>query len=548
MPDTSRLKDLLRRIDGRPYPAWRDLRGSWQLGEVTLLVDHVQGDPFAAPSRVRVRVPVALDPAWHAAPDRRLAVEDWLLRRFAAGLRGTRRGSGRSGALSVLQPGPEIVERSAVRWHADGTVEARFTVGLPARGRRVLGQEGEALLLGDVVAATAALGPGPGLEAHVDAVVRQRALRRALAPAGLVAFIADGAVLPRASGVDAAPLDGAVPFVSPDAFRVTLDTQLGPVVGMGIGRGVTVITGGGFHGKSTVLQALEHGHLDHIPGDGRDAVVARSDTVRVRAEDGRAVTGVDISAFLGELPGGRDTTCFTTADASGSTSQAAAIVEAVESGAGVLLIDEDTSATNLLVRDARMQALVPEHLEPIRPLVAQVQAMHATWGVSCVLVVGGVGDYLAVADRVVAMAHYVPSDVTARARALAGPAPEEAGPMAPVTPRVPLPRGLSIGRVRARDGRAVELDKQELDLTGVAGVLGAAEARSLGETLAWLGHSGLVDGRRHLGQVLDALDTLLDKEGVEVVGPFDAPSGDLVRPRRHEVAAALSRWRGLEVR
>lgn len=547
MPDRERLVSLLQRIDGRPYPAWRDLAGTWRLGDAVLYVDHVQGDPFAAPSRVRLRVPTSVPDDVIADPDQRLGAEDWLLRRFGRNLRGERRGSGRSGALEIYRPGPEVVERSAVRLHPGGDVEVRFSIGLPARGRRVLGREGEALLLGDLPQAAAALEVGEGFEAHVASVARQRALRRALNEARLVAFIEDGSVLPRESGVDRRPLPDAVPFASPDTQRVTLSTPWGDAVGMGVPEGVTLITGGGFHGKSTVLQALEHGHLDHVPGDGREGVVARPTTVKVRAEDGRAVSGVDISMFLGDLPGGRRTDAFHTTDASGSTSQAAAIVEAVESGGTTLLIDEDTSATNLMVRDERMRALIPDDREPITPLVARVGQLFEAWGVSTVLVVGGVGDFLAVADTVIAMHDYVPSEVTERARALAGPKPEAPGPVSVVAPRVVSPDGLEARKVRARTARAVDLDKTELDLTGVAAVLDACAARTLGVTLSWLAEEGLVDGSRDLVRVLDALEGLLDREGVEVLSPYRAPPGFLIRPRRHEVAAALSRWRRLTV-
>ena len=331
MSDARRLSAVLDRIDGRPYPAYRDLEGSWDLGDVELIVDRVQGDPFAAPSRVRVRTPTRVGPDLLADADKRLAAEDFLLRRFGEALPRGRRGSGRSGVLEVYDPGPEILERSALRLRRDGKAEVRFAAGLPARGRRILGRQARAMLLEDVLDAAATLLELDieALSAHADSVARQRALRRALSEAGLVAFVADGSVLPRRSGVDPRPLPDAIEFRSPDSLRTTLSTPQGAVTGMGIPVGVTVIVGGGFHGKSTLLRAIQEGHLDHVPGDGREAVVARVDTVKVRAEDGRRVCAVDVSGFLGSLPGGQSTSPFTTDDASGSTSQAAAIVEAI---------------------------------------------------------------------------------------------------------------------------------------------------------------------------------------------------------------------------
>lgn len=505
-------------------------------------VDHVQGDPFAAPSRLSVRIALQLV---ERDRDRREATEDFLLRRFGAALRSERRGSGRSGQLKAYRPGPEVLERSAVRLGPDGVVQVRFAAGLPARGRRVLGRQARALLVQDVVAAAEALRLDEAAEArrqqHVASVCRQRALRRQLRAHGLVAFIADGSVLPRASGVTQAPLPGAVPFTSPPELAVTLESEQGPVRGMGVRQGITLIVGGGFHGKSTVLSALARGHLDHVPGDGREAVVSDPQTVKIRAEDGRRVAAVDISPFLGDLPGGRSTAPFHTDDASGSTSQAAALVEAVESGARLILLDEDTSATNLLVRDARMRALIPPEAEPITPLVARVREL-AERGVSTVMVVGGVGDWLAVADVVVAMADWVPRDATADAAAIAGEALAASTPMVPAAPRVPQRLGEPIGRIRARDTRAVRFGDTDIDLIAVEQVLDASHAWTLGQALRFL-YEDLIDGRRTLPMLLDALDAILDDEGVEALSPFEEPPGDLIRPRRHELAAALNRLR-----
>jgi len=570
--DIERLRDECRRIDGRQYPAYKDLKGRWDLGDVLLSIDHVQGDPYAAPSRLRLRVQTGLA-SLVDDPDAKLAAEDWLLRRFVAALPdrrdqdfggdhrrggdrargGQRRGSGKSGEIGIYRPGPEIVERSALRLLSDGRAEVRFSAGLPAGGRRILGRQAAALLLDDIPRAADALRDAwddPDLQAHVASVKAQRGLRRQLKARALVAFIADGAVLPRASGVAQSPLADAVPFASPDTLRVTLDGPNGPVHGMGVPEGVTLIVGGGFHGKSTLLMAIQRGHMDHVPGDGRERVVTRDDAVKIRAEDGRKVTGVDISPFLRDLPGGRSTSPFHTDDASGSTSQAAAIVEAVEAGAGALLIDEDTSATNLLVRDDRMRALIPRDREPITPFVERVRQVYEDWGVSTVMVVGGVGDYLAVADAVILMDAFRPVDVTSRARALAGPTPEPPDALRAVTPRVPLRRSLDPeagrgrGKIRSRDARRLEYGGDEVDLGAVEQVLDPAHAATLGHALRLI-YEEIADDERDVRGVLNRLMAVLDAEGVEALSPWEAPSGSLVRPRRFEVAAALSRLRNL---
>ncbi len=542
------LQVLCNRIDGRPYPFYKDLLGAWELDGFELVVDHVQGDPYAAPSTIRLRVQTDLTPADCSDPVRREAAEDWLLRRFGSRLPNSRRGSGRSGELRVTRPGPEILGRTALRLSPDGRCEVRMAAGLPAKGRRVLGRQAWLLVSQDLAAAAAQLHVAPGLTQHLDGVVLQRALRAQLRPRGLVAFVADGSRLPRLSGVDQGPLPDAVPTESPESLAVTLDSPAGPIRGLGIPTGVTLIVGGGFHGKSTLLNALQRGHLDHVPGDGRERVVCDPDAVKIRAEDGRRVAGVDVSAFLGDLPGGRTTRPFWTDDASGSTSQAAALVEAHQAGARVLLLDEDTSATNLLVRDARMRALIPRESEPITPLVERVREVCEAWSLSLVMVVGGVGDYLAVADTVIGMLDYHPVDLGPAARQHAGPLPEPPEPLEPPLPRVVLPQGLDpAGRVQARRSDRVRYGEEDLDLRALEQILSPDHARTLGHALRLL-HEDLVRTEgRPVDRLLDRLEALLRAEGLEVLSPRDWPDGSLVWPRRHEVAAALNRLRSLRL-
>jgi predicted ABC-class ATPase len=549
MSDLESLKSELRRLDGRPYPAYKDIRGDWDLGALRLRIDHVQGDPFAAPSRLRAWIQVGLGRSICGDPIQRMAAEDWLLRRFGSELSGVRRGSGRSGMLGIYHPGPEIVERSALRLHLDGTAELRFTAGLPARGRRILGYQAEGLLLEDIPRAVGRLGGqahSPSLMEQIRSVVDQQALRSQLRERGLVAFIGNGSILPRASGVSQAPLEDAVVFEAPGSMEVELSTPSGAVHGMGIGAGICLIVGGGFHGKSTLLQAIQRGHLDHIPGDGRCRVVADPDTVKIRAEDGRRVEGVDISAFLGTLPGGRSTRPFHSDDASGSTSQAAALVEAIESGARLILLDEDTSATNLLVRDERMRRLVPDSCEPITPLVQRIRQLHRELGLSTILVIGGVGDYLAVADQVVLMDHWRPRDASVKARELAGPSVEAGGSLD--RPLRTLCRGslqpAGKGRVRARDDRRLEYGLEEIDLSGMEQVLDGPHAASIGQAIRTLFES-MPGEASEMGDLLAGIEAILRDEGLDALSPHREPVGTLIRPRGHEVAGAINRLRSL---
>lgn len=565
------LRAALARLDRGPYPAYKELRGTWNLGAVTLFIDHVQGDPFAAPSRVRVRVPRAgqgaLDPALDGdSRARRIALGDFLARRGAHAVeRHARRGqgSGRSGEVRIDGPGQEVLERSACRV-ADEWAELRLSAGLPAAGRSILGREAAALLtetLPTIAWEALRLATAEELAAarrHLDTVEDARALRAQLAERGLVAFVADGAILPRVSGVSQRPLAGAVPFASPSELRVELQApHAGAVTGLGVPEGLTVIVGGGFHGKSTLLSAIARGPYEHIPGDGRERVVSRADATVIRAEDGRRVAGVDISPFIGALPSGGSTARFSTENASGSTSQAANIVEAIEAGCRTLIMDEDTCATNFLIRDARMRRLVPSEREPITPFVDRVRDLRAGLGVSTILVLGGSGDYLGVADTVIWMDAYRPREVTARAHAIAAAdgAPAPAAPQLFAAPpaRIPDPTSVSAerrgrDRVRARGTEEIAFGGEEIDLRAVEQIVAPSQTRAIGDLLAYAAARGILDGRRTIAETLAALDTALDRAGLDLLAerPDEHP-GDLARPRMLEVAAALNRLRTLRV-
>ena len=249
-----------------------------------------------------------------------------------------------------------------------------------------------------------------GFCAAVALAEKQTAIRDALRVSPYCAFLADGAILPRDSKTGGA-MAGAIPFSAPEGTRITL----AGVTGMGIRRGVTVITGGGYSGKSTVLDVIAAGVYNHIAGDGRELCITDDTAVSIAAEDGRSVKNLNISPFIKWLPGGEPTD-FSTVHASGSTSQAANIMEAVDSGARLLLIDEDRSATNFMIRDRLMKALIRR--EPITPFTDRVQELAAR-DVSTILVIGGSGEYLAVADAVYMMDSYEMLDVTDSAKTLA---------------------------------------------------------------------------------------------------------------------------------
>ncbi len=561
------LRKTLRRIDGRGYPAYRDLKGTWRLPPYTLEVRRVQGDPFAAPSRVAV----ILDPAWAghdastlATPSRRTGLSCLLARTFAAAARRARRGSGsgRSGEIAMADPGQVVLPNTAVLVGPDGAIEARFTLGLPAAGRRILGRAAERLLLDTLPALVQSTLPH---RAHSPETLARHAhvnedadfMRAQLDERGLVAFVANGSILPRRSGIDDRPLsaDRATPFESPPNLRVTLDrANAAPISGMGVPRGVTLLVGGGYHGKSTVLDAVAQGVYNHRPGDGRECVVTDPTAMKVQAEDGRSVAGVDISPFIGALPGGQDTRAFSTPNASGSTSQAAAIIEALEARSRLLLIDEDTAATNFMIRDRRMQALVKGDDEPITPFIDRVRSLRDDVGASTLLVIGGSGDYLDVADRVVGMIRYRPVDLTDAARQVAADLPTgrrtHEGPVRwPARHRFPDPRSISARRgrrarsikVRSRD--TVDFGQERIELGGVRQIVSYAQTRAVALAVDLV--------RNYMGagiaveDVLAALGEALEREGLDVLD--SGRTGDLALPRVQDVAAALGRLRNLRL-
>ena len=435
MKTSADLRRAIRGIDHRGYPACKSLAGGWQFDEFRLFIDHVQGDPFAAPSALRVEVPhdrAGFPADMRATAVARRALADHLTRRLAAQLARCNmrvKGSGKSGLLSTSRCGQEVLTRSACEV-TDAAVVARFRAGFPAFGRTVNGEGLETMLLDLVPRCVKAALVFANLDAArvraaVDLAEDQRALREAVRAAGLVAFVADGAVLPRESGASDRPMRDAVPFRSPDALRRTFELpHAGAVSGMGIPCGVTLIVGGGYHGKSTLLAALQNGVYDHVAGDGRELVVTDETALKLRAEDGRPVRDVDISPFINNLPNGVDTRRFSTLDASGSTSQAAAVVEGIEAGCRTLLIDEDTSAANFMVRDELMQQVVARSAEPITPFVERVRDLHERCGVSTILVAGSSGAFFYVADQVIQMENYQARDITAKVRKLCEENPE----------------------------------------------------------------------------------------------------------------------------
>jgi predicted ABC-class ATPase len=578
MEPKHKIISILNRIDGRGYKAYLDLKGSYDFGLFSLIIDHVQRDPFASPSLLRVEVYENSFPAeLYHNNIRKIALEDYISRAFRRGIQrftDNRRGSGKSGIIHIDAGNQEIFQRSSVNISSD-MLEIRFQVGLPARGRRIMGFEAQKILmkiLPEIVYYSCVYKnlPSNELTHHVQSFEDAEYLRSQLKELGLVAFIADGAILPRESGVSDRPLPNAVTFKSPPSLQVAMETgQECSVVGMGIPEGVTLIVGGGYHGKSTLLRAVELGVYNHLPGDGRELVITREDAVKIRAEDGRRVEKVDVSSFIHHPPGIGDTTSFSTENASGSTSQAANIIEALEAGSKLLLFDEDTAATNFMIRDERMQRLVKKDKEPITPFIDRVSELYEKHGVSSVLVMGGSGDYFQKADAVIMMDHYQPHDVTLEAKKVAEEMPlnRETESKGKFHYRKRYPRPESIkpykGKRLKLDSRGVSnmiIGLETVDLSQVEQLVESSQTRAIGYALYHFhknymqksdGHSSKEDSNNRdfrMDDVLDYLEKCINREGLD----FLAPPGrnrphNLARPRRYEIAAAMNRLRTFAV-
>lgn len=608
-PRESTLNELtshLHAIDGRSYAAYKAIVGRYRspLGWV-LYIDRIQPDPYAPPTAIRVVLPLALTGAdarltgtdahltetdshltgtneplteanetltgtnshLTASPTRAVALRDYLARTLRELLKGQ--------AISIAPAGQEILERSSVNLHetwqddfstpafnAPGPyLELRLRWSLPAFGREIAGRQAARNLNLDLARAVAGLDLREselGAEAwkHCQVAEDHAALQEILVERGWVAFLADGANLARRSGVSQLPLEGGIPLTAPETLAQTVQLpHAGVVRGTAIPAGVTVIAGGGYHGKSTLLNAIARGIYPHIPGDGRELVATVPEAMAVRAADGRAVTGVDLRPFISHLPGrDADPAQFTTANASGSTSQAASIMESLElwgqPAQAALLLDEDTCATNLLIRDQRMRALVSSEREPITPLVDRIRALHRDRGISTLIVMGGSGDYLDVADQVLIMDSYRLVDATAQARQVCAsqprvdtslpdfPLPAQRLPQSPEAKR----RGPS--RTRALGTQRLVLDRHEVDVADVSGLVDEGQALAVAWALRALLERHF-DGRTSLSQALAQVAKRLDDVGLDALG--EAHPAFLVRPRLVDVGAAVNRLRSLQV-
>lgn len=557
------LRRILEAIDRKSYPAYKDTRGGYRFGSYSFFIEHVQGDPFATPSRVSVLVDggqAGFPEELYRERHRRIALEDHLLRLYGRKIEAFNhkaRGSGKSGLMAVSRPGQEILERTACQINPkDGSVRIRMEIGFPARGRTICSGELIRILfefLPECVESTLFYRKisKEGVKKAAELADDQAYIREQLPKMGLCAFVANGSVLPRESGVSQRPMRSSVPFQSPETMEVTMELpHRGTIRGMGIRKGITLIAGGGYHGKSTLLKALELGVYNHIAGDGREYVITDDTAVKIRAEDGRSVKKTDISMFVNDLPSGKNTKAFDTEDASGSTSQAANVVEAMESGTKLLLIDEDTSATNFMVRDELMQRVVHRNQEPITPFIERAGYLFETCGISTILVAGSSGAYFHIADCILQMEQYRPKDITALAKKEVEQFPAvsipEGKPDLPSFERCPE-RDLNFVRedrikMKVMGKDQIQLNRENLILRGLEQLVDSEQTLAIGWMLIWV-QKKAVNGKITMQQAADKVMELVKKEGLAGLAEGSYLPVNLAMPRKQEVLAAFNRYR-----
>ena len=567
MKNYKELEKILFSMDGKSYSVYKSLKGEYRFEKYILAIDHVQSDPYAPPSKMRVimdRKICGIPCELTDTKDKNIAVSDFLTRNFYREIQKSGNdstGTGGSGRIFIDRCGQEILERTSVMIKGD-KVEVRFEMGMPARGRRIMGKAAQKIIfeqLPEIVEKSIIYDNlnKKALNEQVILVLDQEYARKMLKEKGLVAFVANGSVLPRESGVSDKPMKNAVKFKSPEKFEITLKLPSGKEIsGMGIPKGITLIVGGGYHGKSTLLAALERGVYNHIAQDGREFIISESDAVKIRAEDGRNVEKVNISGFINNLPQNKDTRAFSTENASGSTSQAANVAEALEYGTSLLLIDEDTSATNFMIRDGRMQKLVVKEKEPITPFIDRVKELYDNFGVSTILIVGGSGDYFDVANHVIMMDEYVPKDVTEKAKEIAKTDENKRefssnDKFQGVTQRIPLKKSFSqsgkLDKTKAKGKYNILYGKELIDISGLEQLVDDSQTNCIAVMIDYFKNK-VLDEKLTLSQVADRIYERIEKEGLDSISSYTGHPGNLALPRKQEFCGAVNRYRKLKIK
>ncbi|MCW8830877.1 MAG: ABC-ATPase domain-containing protein [Gammaproteobacteria bacterium] len=569
MVTKDQLQKKITPLDGQDYGAFQSLIGSYDFEQFVLIIEQIPKDPYAPPHTgiYRLQFPLrdtVIEADMIDSRTGEIACRDFYARQFfynSSNIAGKRRGPGYSGIITINEPGQTILERSSVVIN-EHSLEVRCFVGLPASGRKIKARLAIKMLLEELpeivsLALHRDHTDKDHLLSHIHTAIDAEFLRAKLPDLGLLAFIADGAILPRESGISdrTMPSDSIIAFESPASLKLEIDLPYaGKITGMGIPEGITLLAGGGYHGKSTLLQAIEMGVYNHIAGDGRERCVSLMETVKVRSYSGRHVVNTDISPFIRNLPFGEDTTAFSTENASGSTSQAANIIEAMELGAKVILMDEDTCATNFMIRDMYMQKLVKKSDEPITSYIDKIRQLYLEKKVSTILALGGVGDYFEVADHVIQMVKYHPEDVSDRAKEIIHNYPtkrikEDVEHCIQPKARIPVEESVDPmseykkWRLYATEVKTLHFGQNKIDLTDLEQLVELSQTKAIGFSMLYA--RKYMDGKRTLKQVIDLVMSDLEEHGLDILN--EKISGHYAQFRSFELAFALNRMRSFNV-
>lgn len=561
------LKKQLSSLNNKSYGLYKTISGKYLFKDYVLSIDHIQGDPFASPSSIRIIITqnVARFPSeLFNKKYKKIALEDYITRLFYNNIfriasKGS--GSGKSGLMLISKCDQEVIERTCVLINEE-EIQVRFKVGFPARGRSILSSELEKILFEYIPKIIDNSLKYDNLDKNkiksvIDLSEDQNYIRSKLQELNLVAFVANGSILPRESGISNKPLKNSIKFKSPSNLQVELNLpNRGKIIGMGIKKGITLIVGGGYHGKSTLLKALELGVYNHIIGDGREYVITDDSAIKIKSEDGRSIKDTDISLFINNLPNSKDTKKFNSENASGSTSQAANIIEGIESDTSLFLIDEDTSATNFMIRDRLMQRLVNKDKEPITPFIHVVKDLYTQLDISTILVVGSCGDYFNVADCVIQMDEYEVKDVTSIAKDISSNFISEERQNSQNHISIDFDRKIKKGTISADYKGNVKIksigtdslciNKDIIDLKSLEQIVDPEQIDALGYIMK-LAEDKIINNNKTLQEIVTDVLDFINKNGLISISSTSYGNGTLSMPRKQEIISCFNRYRNLKL-
>ena len=565
MKNKEELYGKIEQVNLKGHGDLQQLLGDYDFSRYVLKILRIEEPVETQLSMLIVRVPqliAGFPQDLIQTPVGRTALEDLIARKVADEIEKTASydtaGISRR-RLYFTRPGQKILPRSSLVV-TEEYVEARIYFRPPMQDDKIMGSDLKELFFGMLprIANSALiycnLHEGEA-ERCVNSMSDADHIRRLLPTRGWVSFVAEQSHLCRVNHGDTPDMHRTQTLRVDDALAKSLDLpKAGAVRGFGVPSGLTVILGDAYSGRVELMRAMSAGIYNHVRGDGREQVITVPDAVYLKAEAGRSVRRVDLSAFLRDA-GDENSPVFSSPNADVFASEAAATVEALEAGARALLFDESDSSPEFLARDPRLAGLTPPAEQRITPLSAIARRMVDQLGVS--VVVAGtvtVTDFIPVADTVLRIANFKVYDVTKEAKKLvtAVPAPSAPINVASMVERsrsiVPSSIDPSAGRsdflIEADDIHSLRFGREKIDLSSVEQLADVDQTRTIGRIL-YYAKTRYMEEVRPIREILDAIDHDLSSEGLETL--TRTLQGDLARPRRYEIAAALNRLPSLRI-